>query len=104
LKGIVIPASFEMIRTSALRGCRSLSLVAFESGSVLREIGISAFVMSRLINIVVVASVAVISESAFFGCRSLSSVTCESGSVLRKIEKSAFVASGFQKHCFSSIG
>jgi hypothetical protein len=75
--GIVLALSVRVLAKSCFRGYRSLNSVTFESGSVLSEIGASAFGSSGLMSVIIPVSVQMIGDCAFADSRSLASVTFE---------------------------
>jgi hypothetical protein len=72
LLSMVIPRTVEIIGSYCFRGCKSLSSVSIESGSLLRRIESSAFSNSSLPSIVIPRTVEIISSSCFSYCKSLS--------------------------------
>ena len=99
LTSIEIPASVELIKSSAFKGCTKLATVTFEKGSQLKTIGEKGSYIHRhgafanctsLTSIEIPASVELILRSTFDGCSSLTAITFENGSQLRNIGASAF--------------
>jgi hypothetical protein len=83
LKRIVIPASVEVIRRYTFKNCKSLESVAFQAGSVLKEIENNGFERSGLKSIVIPASGVTVGDGALRKCNSLDSVTYEAESTAR---------------------
>jgi hypothetical protein len=91
---IVIESRIEIVSESCFSKCHSLTSVAFESKSKLKQIEESAFAESDLRTIQIPASIEVVCNSCFVNCKSLTSVAFESNSKLQRIEESAFQGSG----------
>jgi hypothetical protein len=79
LVSIVIPRTVEIIGSSCFSGCKSLSSVLIESGSLLRRIESEAFCNSSLPSIVILRTAEIISDSAFSYCERLL-ISIEEGS------------------------
>jgi hypothetical protein len=91
---IIILASVEVLREQSFSDCKSLSSVAFESGSRLSRIEKEAFGGIGLFEVILPASVEVLGLRCFSECKSLSSVTFESGSKLLENEREVLHQAG----------
>ena len=91
LTSIEIPASVEVIRENAFKGCTALTTVTFEQGSQLKtfhgryDTGVF-YDCTSLTSIEIPASVETIDGATFKGCTALTTVTFEKGSQLKTIE------------------
>jgi hypothetical protein len=87
---IIVPSSVEILGERCFSLCKSLSSVAFESGSRLSRIEKEAFDQTGLIEIILPSSVEILGEECFSDFRSLFSETFESESRLREFGRNAF--------------
>ena len=86
-----IPAKVTSIGYNAFVGCSNLIAVTFADGSLLKSIGIGAFMnCTRLQEITIPASVTSINVDTFYGCSNLTTVTFAEGSLLKNIGIEAF--------------
>jgi hypothetical protein len=93
---VAVPADFEFLGDGCFYKCQNLSEMAFEDGSKLRRIGMSALAYTKLQSILVPAALEVIIAGCFQQCRDLLDITFEKDSRLREIGKSAFNESGLK--------
>ena len=90
LTEIRIPRSVEILCDECFRDCRALSKVIFDEGSLLKNIGVSAFLSCPLVSIRIPDSVEVLDTQCFSYCDQLSSVKFGEGSSLKFIGSEAF--------------
>jgi hypothetical protein len=75
LKSVHIPAEVKKIGDQGFLNCSSLSTATFAEGSLLLEIGMSAFSNCPLASVTIQENVTKIGQYAFQGCSSMRSVT-----------------------------
>jgi len=100
LESIALPASVEVIETSAFKDCTALKNLSFVDGSRLKIIGGSysgtnkyagAFAnCSSLTSIEIPANIEIIEATAFYNCTALTSVEFQQGSKLKEIRGGHF--------------
>ncbi|WP_288707613.1 leucine-rich repeat protein [uncultured Alistipes sp.] len=99
LTSIEIPASVEVIRENAFKGCTALTTVTFEQGSQLKtfhgryDTGVF-YDCKSLTSIEIPASVETIEGATFKGCTALTTVTFEKGIQLKTIQ-GAYISGTF---------
>jgi hypothetical protein len=89
-QSIVIPRNIEMLGPFSFFSSGTLEDITFESESMLREIGESAFAKSHFQRIHFPRSLMTIGKEAFSGCELLQSVTFDPGSLLQFVGLRAF--------------
>jgi hypothetical protein len=86
IRRVCVPSSIESISASPFENLRTLSNVAFESGSRLSNLGEGAFLYCySLQSICIPSRIRTISELCFSGCQNLASLRFERGSVISEI-------------------
>lgn len=102
IEEISIPASYTELPANAFYGCKSLSSVSFEEGSLLTEIGASCFRECEEITAVVLPdSVEKIGMGAFYGCKKLKEINFPAG--LRVIEQYTFALTALEEADLSNV-
>jgi hypothetical protein len=91
LKSIIVPRHVQILCSSRLSWCTSLSLISFETDSQLTRIQSNAFYFcSSLKSITISRYIQILYLGCFFYCNPLSSISLERDSELKRIESIAF--------------
>jgi hypothetical protein len=104
LKSICIPSSIETISKNCFRNCKTLSILTFEAGCKVSNLGESAFEnCSSLQSICIPSSIETISNLCFYNCTNLSILTFDTGCKVSNLGGYAFQdCSSLQSICIPS--